>query len=241
MRRICLVVAPFALLACGPEPLPAIPDAPGPNVKEVTLAEVGLDAAAMDRTVDPCDDFYKFACGGWEKATEIPSDKPRWNRSFSEIHLRNINDLRDILESAAAGGTEPAAQKLGDYYAGCMDEDAIEAAGMRGISGLFSTAGRVKGLVKDEASDAKKPNNPSAPKKPAAGTGGTKEGTAKADKDKPADVARRPAAMAPTIEQALASLHERGVYAFFDIDSGQDFKDATKMIADRGSERARPA
>ena len=49
---------------------------------------------ALDRSVNPCVDFYRFACGGWEKQTQIPSDKPRWSRSFSEIHKRNIEDLR---------------------------------------------------------------------------------------------------------------------------------------------------
>lgn len=222
-----LPIALFLAAACGPGPLPSIPDPPGPKVREVHLADVGLDDKAMDRSVDPCVDFYQFACGGWEKSTEIPSDKPRWNRSFSEIHERNINDLKSILEQAASQAKgDLVLTKLGDFYAGCMDESGIEAAGVTGVTELWDTAGGVEALLPDEA-PAKDEAEPPPQK------GDAKKGPS--GKPKPRMPPPPPPPPAPkasrSIEEVIARLHGHGVYVFFDIDSGQDFKDATKMIA----------
>src|SRR5207244_10080836 len=85
-------------------------------------------------SVNPCDDFYQYACGGWMKANPIPPDKARWTRSFDTIHERNIALLRDILERDAAGQPDPAdpyAKKAGDFYATCMDEQKAETASLQ--------------------------------------------------------------------------------------------------------------
>jgi putative endopeptidase len=83
--------------------------------------------AALDRSVDPCTDFYQFTCGGWEKENPIPADRARWGR-FDELHERNQEILKGILERAGASKASPGTieQKIGDYYAACMDEPAIE-------------------------------------------------------------------------------------------------------------------
>src|SRR4051794_22544050 len=85
-----------------------------------TLADVGLDSKAIDRTVDPCMDFYHFACGSWLKATPIPEDRSGWTRSFSEIDKRNEETLHQILEEAAkAKGGDEITTKIGAYYGAC--------------------------------------------------------------------------------------------------------------------------
>src|SRR5947207_2242982 len=88
----------------------------------------GIDLAALDRTVNPCEDFYQFACGGWIGKHPAPPDQPRYGR-FNELQDRNNEILKDILANAARPGAAPELQKVGDYYASCMAEPAIEARG----------------------------------------------------------------------------------------------------------------
>ncbi|MEK7857504.1 MAG: M13 family metallopeptidase [Elusimicrobiota bacterium] len=92
---------------------------------------LGFDASVMDKTADPCVDFYQYACGGWLAANPIPSDQSRWGR-FQELSERNKAILRDLLEarSAPGGKRDATDQKIGDYYASCMDEAGIEAKGL---------------------------------------------------------------------------------------------------------------
>jgi putative endopeptidase len=88
-----------------------------------------LVVTSMDKSADPCVDFYQFACGGWIKNNPIPADQSIWSR-FGELAERNREELRGILESAAKAPNRDAnEQKIGDYYSTCMDEPAIEKKG----------------------------------------------------------------------------------------------------------------
>jgi endothelin-converting enzyme/putative endopeptidase len=143
---------------------------------------VRFDIGALDKSADPCVDFYQFACGGWLKANPIPPDQARWGR-FDELQERNRETLHAILEDAAkpAPGRDAVTQKIGDYYAACMDDKAIDA---RGIAALMPDLTRIRDL-----------------------------------KDK--------SQLAPVV----ARLHRIGADVLFQFSSGQDFKDATEVIA----------
>jgi predicted metalloendopeptidase len=94
----------------------------------------GFDTANLDKTCKPCDDFYQFAMGGWMKANEIPPQYSTWG-SFSRLLDKNQQNLQQILETAENGKATPGSneQKIGDFYASCMDTAAINAAGTKPI------------------------------------------------------------------------------------------------------------
>jgi len=89
-----------------------------------------FDQAAMDTTVNPCENFYEFSCGNWRKNNPIPSDQSRWGR-FNELSEYNRQILHDILEKASVSSPKRDAitQKIGDFYASCMDEKTTDAKG----------------------------------------------------------------------------------------------------------------
>ncbi len=111
-------------------------------------AAPGFSVDNIDKSVDPCVDFYQYACGNWMKNSEIPADRSSW-QSFSELDERNLDIERGILEKAAAGGTGRDAidQKIGDLYSSCMDEKMVNA---KGISAVRPELDRVA-AAKDKA------------------------------------------------------------------------------------------
>ena len=104
-----------------------------------------LDPAAMDRSADPCVDFYQYTCGGWMQRNPIPPDQARWS-VYGKVADENRQFLWGILEQAAKGGAERSAvqQKIGDFFGACMDEDRVEKLGM---SPLQTDLSRVDALT----------------------------------------------------------------------------------------------
>ena len=101
------------------------------------IAATVLDA--MDPGADPCDDFYRYACGGWLDTTEIPPDQSRWGRVGSAMREANLEVLREILEAAAENpGDDPDTAKIGEFYAACMDESAVDATGVAPLHSLLA-------------------------------------------------------------------------------------------------------
>ncbi|HYI92200.1 MAG TPA: M13 family metallopeptidase [Bryobacteraceae bacterium] len=93
----------------------------------------GFNVANIDKSAEPCSNFFQYACGNWIKNNPIPSDRSRWSR-FEELAARNENILLDILQtSAVKTNGSPIEQKIGAYYTACMDEKGIEAKGLTPI------------------------------------------------------------------------------------------------------------
>jgi putative endopeptidase len=117
---ITLVLSSLLSSARAQQPAAAAPSKPEP----------ALDVTSMDRSVDPCVDFFKYSCGGWIKNNPIPPDQSSWD-TYSKMQDENRSRLRGILEAAAVPdpSRNAATQKIGDYYASCTDEKAIEAKG----------------------------------------------------------------------------------------------------------------
>src|SRR5438067_1766422 len=90
----------------------------------------GFDIGALDREVSPCTNFYQYACGTWMRNNPVPADQASWGR-FDELNERNEMVLRDILEKVSSSDPKrtPIEQKIGDFYAACMDEPGIERQG----------------------------------------------------------------------------------------------------------------
>lgn len=110
----------------------------------------GIDPANMCNTCNACEDFYLYANGGWLAKNEIPAAFSTWGTT-SHVREKNVGVLRQILEDAAKNTNAPAGsveQKTGDFFASCMDEPRIEAAGAKPLAAEMTAISKMKS-VKD--------------------------------------------------------------------------------------------
>jgi endothelin-converting enzyme/putative endopeptidase len=126
MRTSLLITLPLALL-------PGATFAQLPTY-EPNFGKSGIDLGAMDPSIAPCANFYQYACGQWRARNPIPADRARWGR-FDELAQNNLVVEREILEKSAVPTPNRSIldQKVGDLYASCMDEAAIDRKGVTPI------------------------------------------------------------------------------------------------------------
>ncbi len=120
MRLPLLLIATAASLA-----------AQGTGALNVLPYSPSLDLNSMDKDANPCEDFYRYACGSWNKNNPMPPDQATWD-VYAKLSFDNERFLRGLLEEAAKPSVNrtPAQQKIGDYYHACMDEASVEKAGL---------------------------------------------------------------------------------------------------------------
>jgi len=156
MRKALLSLSALLMvaMACGggdaSAPPPGVSYGP-PRVEGDVPAQnmLSIDPKIIDESVRPCDDFYHFACGRWMKETKIPDDQALWERSFDVISENNEKLLREILErdGASPPADEAYSKQLGNYYAACMDEKGIEAAGDESLAVQLAKVAKVKDVT----------------------------------------------------------------------------------------------
>ncbi len=127
MRLVLLASASVSVIAAQDKPLTALPYTPS------------LDTRFMDKSADPCTDFYKYACGNWNKLNPIPADQAGWN-VYAKLTDENERLLWGILDQEARSGSSRTAneQKIGDFFHACMDQPAIEKSGAQPIEPMLN-------------------------------------------------------------------------------------------------------
>jgi endothelin-converting enzyme/putative endopeptidase len=106
-----------------------------------------LDLGSLDKSIDPCVNFYQYACGGWRQKNPIPADQTGWS-VYGKLYQDNLNFLRGILEQAASNLNQRDAvtQKVGDFYGSCVDEAGIEKSGVEPIKADLEAIARLNSV-----------------------------------------------------------------------------------------------
>src|SRR6266853_3976858 len=141
MRKLLIACVPLVILAL----VPLSSAQPTKPAEPVLPYSPSLDVSSMDKSVDPCVDFYQYSCGGWQQKNSIPPDQTSWG-VYGKLYQDNLNFLRGILEQAAAtkGQRDTVTQEIGDFYSACMDEPAVEKLGLSVLKPQLTAIAQLK-------------------------------------------------------------------------------------------------
>src|SRR5580698_3279279 len=136
MIRIGTAILLAVLASAAPGQTP-----PGPQTEAETPKAPptvgGLDLSAIDQSADACTDFYEYACGNWIKDNPVPEHQARWVRSFSLLWERHLYEFRQDLARAATKPASALEKKYGDFFAACMDVEALQKKGLEPVKPTF--------------------------------------------------------------------------------------------------------
>jgi endothelin-converting enzyme/putative endopeptidase len=140
-HSVCLPFLLFATLTLVNAQTPSATPSSAPELPY----SPSLDVSSMDKSVDPCVDLYHYSCGGWQKSNPIPPDQTSWS-VYAKLYQDNLTFLRGMLEQAAQPNEprDAVTQKIGDFYAACMDESAVEKRGLAAIQPELDAIAQVK-------------------------------------------------------------------------------------------------
>jgi putative endopeptidase len=155
--RVCILIGAILFFACSLCVMISRAGQAKVGSKNSAADSHGVDLTILDKTCKPCEDFYNYSNGVWLKENPVPAAYPSWGR-FNELAERNREQLHGILEGAAANSkAAPGSndRKIGDYYASCMDEKQINAAGAKPLDPEFGRIGALANVADLQAEVAR--------------------------------------------------------------------------------------
>ncbi|XP_047519759.1 neprilysin-4-like [Pieris napi] len=113
---------------------------PKPCLSEVCVGTASRVLSALNRDVEPCTDFYEFACGGWIKKNPVPEWATSWDQ-LAKLREQLTSDLREVLEAGDREDLPKSVLKAKALYRTCIDTDKMEAEGIKPIQALLTSLG----------------------------------------------------------------------------------------------------
>jgi putative endopeptidase len=146
MRCLTILVVTMGLVATSiAGPNPNAPEASSTDMPKTDMPKMErFNPDQVDKTLDPCNDFFEYTCKKWNAANPIPPDQAGWG-TFNSLAIWNVAAVHNTLEqSAAAPNPTPVEKQVGGYYASCINEEAVKKAGVTPLNPAFDRIDAMK-------------------------------------------------------------------------------------------------